>query len=338
MEISKDVYLEIGKLADDRTVLQMLSVNKKYNNPIYFKSIFDNRYPWLKDFAILYLNNGKSWKQFYIDMVLYLAKLKEEFDIDYYPNADFYPPQVYRLLTDKYTDNKFTITLIKENGINSLKNYYNARLYLTDSLGNRRSVDTALEGDLQSEYNIELSPILPGRSFKEMVFMYYLPSEVNTLFSAFSISFQFVSAETMQEHTNNPKDSFLLPIQYDVRDNKIYVTDSSGATFDLKQALEYFYWLYREYLNVIISYAFEERGNIPTEAIFDEDLVLDVSDDVLETLDYDNSLDLLLDTYYSIEVFMELFEVLKENGNKPIKIIDKEANSIQYFNILNVKF
>lgn len=39
MELTKDTYLYLTNFADDRTILNILSVNKKFNDPIFFQQI-----------------------------------------------------------------------------------------------------------------------------------------------------------------------------------------------------------------------------------------------------------------------------------------------------------
>ena len=74
-EISKDVYLEIARVADDRTILEMLSVNKRFNSPVFFQEVISRKYPSLFQFK----KNDEDWKHFYLRIVKYTAKLREEF-------------------------------------------------------------------------------------------------------------------------------------------------------------------------------------------------------------------------------------------------------------------
>jgi hypothetical protein len=88
MEISdKDIYEYIANLADDRTVLNMLAVNRKFNDDLYFKKILENRYPLL----IRHKEENKTYKQFYLKIVKDLAELWEKYKIPYIPSINFYP-------------------------------------------------------------------------------------------------------------------------------------------------------------------------------------------------------------------------------------------------------
>ena len=71
MNIPKDIYEYLAGFADDRTIIDMLSVNKKFNDPIFFQRIFNRKYPLLMDLK----PNNQDWKTFYLTMVKYIAKL-----------------------------------------------------------------------------------------------------------------------------------------------------------------------------------------------------------------------------------------------------------------------
>ena len=78
MDISdKNIYENIINFADNRTILNMLSVNKKFNDPIFFEKVIDRKYPLLKQFK----EKNESWRQFFVKMAYYIAKLEEEYDI-----------------------------------------------------------------------------------------------------------------------------------------------------------------------------------------------------------------------------------------------------------------
>ena len=91
MNLTKDTYLEIAKLTDDRTTVSMLSVNKKFYDDEFFKLVFANKYPLLVKFK-----HDESWKDFYLRMMLYIFKLNEEFNLDYIPSPKFNPQNFYK--------------------------------------------------------------------------------------------------------------------------------------------------------------------------------------------------------------------------------------------------
>lgn len=93
MNVSKDVYLKIACFADDQTILNMLSVNKKFNEPEFFRQILSCKYPKL----ILFRKN-ETWKRFYLKMIYYLDKLKRKYDFEYIPAPSFNPERLYNKL------------------------------------------------------------------------------------------------------------------------------------------------------------------------------------------------------------------------------------------------
>ena len=74
--MDKDAYLEIAKVTDNRTILKMLSVNKKFNSPAFFQEIINRKYPVL----FKYKRDNEDWKHFYLRIVKYTSKLQEEFN------------------------------------------------------------------------------------------------------------------------------------------------------------------------------------------------------------------------------------------------------------------
>lgn len=96
MSIPRDPYLLIAKNADDRTLLNMLSVDKKMNklSNSFIEGIMKERYPLL----IRYRWHEESWRQFYVRMIYYISLIQEEFGIPYIPHPSFDPSQYYRSL------------------------------------------------------------------------------------------------------------------------------------------------------------------------------------------------------------------------------------------------
>lgn len=87
MKLSKDTYLYLTRFADDRTILNMLSVNKKFNDPKFFEEVIRNKYPLL----IKYKPDKETWKRFYISMVYCISKIREDYGIPYYPINGYNP-------------------------------------------------------------------------------------------------------------------------------------------------------------------------------------------------------------------------------------------------------
>ena len=106
MEVSdKDIYEYIVNLAEDRDVINMLSVNKKFNDDLYFKKILERRYPFLIKFKL----ENETYKHLYLRMVKYMAKLWEEYKIPYIPAKSFDPKFFSNM--SKYYGNIYTESL-----------------------------------------------------------------------------------------------------------------------------------------------------------------------------------------------------------------------------------
>jgi len=96
MNISKDVYEYLTNFIDDKTIINMLSVNKRFNKIVdenFFKRVLERKYPMLIPFK----EKTQSWKDFYLEMVYYLSKLEEEYGIPYIPTKDYDPKKFYKV-------------------------------------------------------------------------------------------------------------------------------------------------------------------------------------------------------------------------------------------------
>ncbi len=92
MNVTKDIYEYLLNFADDRDILNMLSVNKKFRDEKLFERIMKRRYPLI----IRFKDEEKSWQDFYIETIFYLSKLEEKFKLQYIPTLDFNPEIIYR--------------------------------------------------------------------------------------------------------------------------------------------------------------------------------------------------------------------------------------------------
>jgi hypothetical protein len=105
----KNVYEYLINFADDRTILNMLSVNRKFSDDAFFKRVIKRKYPLLVTFK----KDGESWRQFFVNMTYYISKLQEDFDIPYIPGSD---PEKF------YGQNLFLKKIPKERNIEEMKN------------------------------------------------------------------------------------------------------------------------------------------------------------------------------------------------------------------------
>lgn len=115
MEIhDKDIYEYIVNLADDRDVINMLSVNRKFNDDSYFKKILEKRYPLLLRFK----QKNETYKRFYLQMVKYMALLWEKYKIPYIPGKDFNPEYFHKSFGERRI---YTVALLEAVEIGDIK-------------------------------------------------------------------------------------------------------------------------------------------------------------------------------------------------------------------------
>ena len=123
--LPKDVYLYLMNFADDRTILNMLSVNKKFNQDEFFIEVLKRRYPA----TIQFKPDNLSWKQYYLEVIACIDKISREFDYKYSVNAKKSPKEYYNLMkarSEMYTSNKweFSLRIASYMGDIDLVNYY----------------------------------------------------------------------------------------------------------------------------------------------------------------------------------------------------------------------
>ena len=82
-----NIYEYIANFADDRTILSMLSVNKKFRDEKLFQRIIQRRYPLLIEFK----QRNETWQHFFVQMTYYIHKLEEDYDIPYIPTKGYNP-------------------------------------------------------------------------------------------------------------------------------------------------------------------------------------------------------------------------------------------------------
>jgi hypothetical protein len=117
MHLTKDCYEYLLYFLDNKSVLNALSVNKKFRSDEYFKRIIIKRYPLI----MKYKENQISWREYYIQTIYYLCKLKEK-DIPYIPTYDFDAKEIYKYVNNEefyenlcfYFGNKNVKEIIKE--------------------------------------------------------------------------------------------------------------------------------------------------------------------------------------------------------------------------------
>ena len=95
MELTKDTYEYLLNFADDRTLLNMLSVSKKFaeklENDNFFEQLLNKRYPFLLEF----INTEESFKNFYLRKIYYISKIEEKYKLPYYQLKGYDPEYFY---------------------------------------------------------------------------------------------------------------------------------------------------------------------------------------------------------------------------------------------------
>lgn len=114
--MNKDVYLKIAdEVSDDRTIVNMLSVNKKYYTDAFFKTLFNKRYPLLAQLKEEKYAND-SWKEFYLIQLYYLDLLKRKYNIPYIPVKSFVPERIVEriLRNPQHNEDKIIASILLE--------------------------------------------------------------------------------------------------------------------------------------------------------------------------------------------------------------------------------
>jgi Ankyrin repeats (3 copies) len=94
-QLDKGALFVLASNMDDETLLSLCKTDKYFNSKIcnddtFWKRRLNEKYPLL-----VYFKNG-TWKQFYLRMAYYIAKLEEEFGIPYIPTKGYNPEEFYK--------------------------------------------------------------------------------------------------------------------------------------------------------------------------------------------------------------------------------------------------
>ena len=96
MNLTKDTYEYILNFADDREIVNMLLVNKKFaqklNDDNFFRKLMERKYPLLIEFR----RENETWKNLYLRMVKYISLLQDEYGIPYLNVANYNPVVFYQ--------------------------------------------------------------------------------------------------------------------------------------------------------------------------------------------------------------------------------------------------
>jgi Ankyrin repeats (3 copies) len=103
MNIPKDIYEYLMNFVNDKTVLNMLSVNKDFRDEKFFQRIMKRKYPLLVEFK------KETWKELFLRMSYYIAKL-DFLGIPYIPTKGYNPKKIYK----NRKDNKYVFDCAME--------------------------------------------------------------------------------------------------------------------------------------------------------------------------------------------------------------------------------
>ena len=95
MRVTKDIYEYLTRFVDDKTIISMFSVNKKFNSEDFYTRVLRRKYPLLLTFKC------KTMKSLYVHMTYYISKLETEFDIPYIPSTWISPRHIYKRYREK---------------------------------------------------------------------------------------------------------------------------------------------------------------------------------------------------------------------------------------------
>ncbi len=120
MDLTTDMYEYLTNFAADRDIINMLAVNKKFNDSIFFERVFKRKYPLL----IKFKQENETWKHFYLNVIKHIAKLQEKYSIPYIPHPDFNPVEFYmnnRIWKKSYIQQTSLLYAIKLKDLNIAK-------------------------------------------------------------------------------------------------------------------------------------------------------------------------------------------------------------------------
>jgi len=172
-----DIYLEIAKESDIRTILNMLSVNKKFNDDKIFKEILLRKYPKLVKYK-----KEENWKKYFLNIVYFISKLEEEFNYKF--DNDKNPEKIYYWfkLLEKF-DKWRSIEVDFFQLYNSM-NIYDL-LYNPIENGNHDTLSsylinekTKMNTDIKYEYFKQLHELTPESIFGEESLLFELTEDI----------------------------------------------------------------------------------------------------------------------------------------------------------------
>ena len=119
MNLDKDTYEYILNFLDDKDIVNMLSVNRKFNNEKLYERVLRKKYPLLVKFKKE--NEKETSRHLFLRMIKYISLIIEKYDIPYIPLQDYDPEDFYKSFKRDHTDTLkiITIMLMREKAENN---------------------------------------------------------------------------------------------------------------------------------------------------------------------------------------------------------------------------
>ena len=114
MNLTKDTYEYLLNFAEDRDIINMLSVNRKFNDEKLFEKIVKRKYADL----LAYKEKDESWKRFFIRLVYYVSRLHDVYEIDYFPGLN---PFEFHFLDPQEAIDTALMTAIRTGNLSMIK-------------------------------------------------------------------------------------------------------------------------------------------------------------------------------------------------------------------------
>lgn len=115
MNLPNDVYEYLTNFADNRTILNMLSVNKKFHDEKFFERIMRRKYPLL----VSYKKSDETWKKFFLRTVHDISILDEKYGIPYEPIPDYDPSNLLQeSVYEKHFGHRHYVDWLYEEALN----------------------------------------------------------------------------------------------------------------------------------------------------------------------------------------------------------------------------
>lgn len=101
MNLDKDTYEYILNFLDDRDIVNMLSVNKKFRDEKIYERVLRKKYPLLVKFKD---EKDETWRHLFLRMIKYISLIHERYDIPYIHLEDYDPEDIYKSFKRDHTD------------------------------------------------------------------------------------------------------------------------------------------------------------------------------------------------------------------------------------------